>query len=644
MNNIKIATFNCRGLNNPNKRAKVFESLKLKNLDVIVLTETNLTTLPKGRKWEREWGGRIIFSYAPTTGSGVVILFNPNFSHTIIKFYSHFSGRIASVHIKFNNYDFKIIGLYLTAHPTRERLDLLETVETLLQGNVDHMVIGDFNFVENIALDKMTVLPPSGGQYGTATMTDIRNNYSLSDVYRHFNPHSIQYTWFNHTKTQASRLDRAYVTKLILNNCFNCSFSPSPYSDHFIFSFFFNPPALGRGRGVWKAHCDVLNDNNFIDLYNDQLDDYIADSSETNPSWPKLKSKTTSMIQANTFLKSRDAKFKISELEKQYNNECKLFPRDANILETISSEIDKIISDRVNINAFKSKVSYDSDFDRPSKHFLRQQKSRAANNDIISLTTEQNTKVTDIQAILTETHHFYTQLYTDPTTHNSAANTFLNNLPQVSQQENILLNRKITALEVTHAIKNSKPGTSPGPDGIPTDFYKKFINQLAPLLANFYNSFLLKNEINPNFLKSIVTLIFKKGDPEYLKNWRPISLMNNDIKFLTKILAKRLSIVTPSLIHPNQTSNIPGRSISDNINLIRNLIDYSNHKQTPALIFSVDQLKAFDKLSHSFLFNVLNSFGFDGNFLSWVRILYKRASGQVLVQGHLTPLSQLIAE
>ena len=102
--------------------------------------------------------------------------------------------------------------------------------------------------------------------------------------------------------------------------------------------------------------------------------------------------------------------------------------------------------------------------------------------------------------------------------------------------------------------------------------------------------------------------------------------MNNDIKFLTKILAKRLSIVIPSLIHPNQTSNIPGRLISDNINLIRNLIDYSNHKQTPALIFSVDQLKAFDKLSHSFLFNVLNSFGFDGNFLSWVRLLYKGAS------------------
>ena len=44
------------------------------------------------------------------------------------------------------------------------------------------------------------------------------------------------------------------------------------------------------------------------------------------------------------------------------------------------------------------------------------------------------------------------------------------------------------------------------------------------------------------------SLLFKKGDPENLENWRPISLLNTDYKILAKALALRLQIVLPNII------------------------------------------------------------------------------------------------
>ena len=52
--------------------------------------------------------------------------------------------------------------------------------------------------------------------------------------------------------------------------------------------------------------------------------------------------------------------------------------------------------------------------------------------------------------------------------------------------------------------------------------------------------------------KSIITIIFKKGDKALLKNYRPISLTNCDYKILTFVLAKRLQKVIPNLISCDQ--------------------------------------------------------------------------------------------
>ena len=60
----------------------------------------------------------------------------------------------------------------------------------------------------------------------------------------------------------------------------------------------------------------------------------------------------------------------------------------------------------------------------------------------------------------------------------------------------------------------------------------------------------------------MITLIEKKDrDKRYIKNWRPISLLNVDTKILSKILAIRIKKVISYIISHDQTAYVPGRRI-----------------------------------------------------------------------------------
>ncbi len=108
----------------------------------------------------------------------------------------------------------------------------------------------------------------------------------------------------------------------------------------------------------------------------------------------------------------------------------------------------------------------------------------------------------------------------------------------------------------------------------------------------------LTNECLPlSCRRAVLTLLPKKGDLQFIKNWRPVSLLCTDYKLLSKVLASRLSKVMEQVVHPDQTYCIPGRLISDNIVLIRDLLEISKLFDLKMGIVSIDQEKAFDWLN-----------------------------------------------
>jgi len=201
----------------------------------------------------------------------------------------------------------------------------------------------------------------------------------------------------------------------------------------------------------------------------------------------------------------------------------------------------------------------------------------------------------------------------------------------LSRDEDIELNH------MTESLNKMNRNKSPGFDGLTVEFYQKFWNILGPLLKEIVDEIKISRELSHSMKKGIISLIYKnKGDKKLLKNWRPITLLNVDYKIIFKTLATRLKLVLDNIISPEQTCSIPGRDISDTIASIRDIIDYSYEEDISAYIIKIDSEKAFDRVSHEYLFNLLPHFGFGKHFIEWIKILYTDVSSAIKCNGHIS--------
>ena len=198
----------------------------------------------------------------------------------------------------------------------------------------------------------------------------------------------------------------------------------------------------------------------------------------------------------------------------------------------------------------------------------------------------------------------------------------------------------ITESDILLNLKMLKNGKSPGTDGLPPEFYKFFWIDIKHLVTDSLNYAFTKGEMSIEQKRGILTLLPKKDKNRlYLKNWRPISLLNTDYKLLAKILGSRLQKVLPYLIHEDQTGYIQGRYIGTNIRLIEDIISFTELTHTPGIIMAVDFEKAFDSVMWDYIDKALEAFNFGEFFRRWVQIMYTNIETCVVSNGHISEWS-----
>ena len=60
-------------------------------------------------------------------------------------------------------------------------------------------------------------------------------------------------------------------------------------------------------------------------------------------------------------------------------------------------------------------------------------------------------------------------------------------------------------------------------------------------------------------------------------------------------------------------------------------IDYANCKKVSGAVLSVDLRKAFDPLKWSFIFQMVNLYGFGSTIINWIKILYKNQNVELSI-------------
>lgn len=99
-----------------------------------------------------------------------------------------------------------------------------------------------------------------------------------------------------------------------------------------------------------------------------------------------------------------------------------------------------------------------------------------------------------------------------------------------------------TDCEIKEAIKSLNPSKAPVPDGFSGNYYRKYSDLLVPHLCSFFNNLKKGSPLPPHENAAFIHVIPKLGkDLSNCENVHQISLIDVDLKILTKILATRLN-------------------------------------------------------------------------------------------------------
>ena len=110
-------------------------------------------------------------------------------------------------------------------------------------------------------------------------------------------------------------------------------------------------------------------------------------------------------------------------------------------------------------------------------------------------------------------------------------------------------------------------------------------------------------------------------------------MLNTDYKIFTRALTTKLSKYAPKIIHTDQAGFMQGRRIDDQTELVNLLINMCEVEEINGVVVCLDQEKAYDKITHRFLWDSLEAFNFPPAFINTVKSLYKDAYTTVIING-----------
>ncbi|MGL4338285.1 MAG: reverse transcriptase domain-containing protein [Turicibacter sp.] len=171
---------------------------------------------------------------------------------------------------------------------------------------------------------------------------------------------------------------------------------------------------------------------------------------------------------------------------------------------------------------------------------------------------------------------------------------------------------------------------------------KKYANEIVPFMLRMFNHSFSKQKFPSSLYSANISLLLKKGKDETdVSSFRPISLLNTDLKVFTKILATRLNNCISTIIHLDQVGFIPKRFSFFNVRRLLNIIYSKLNSHSKLAIIALDAEKAFDHVEWNYILTTIKEFNLGDRFSSWVSMLYHHPCASVLTNLDRSPQFEL---
>ena len=213
---------------------------------------------------------------------------------------------------------------------------------------------------------------------------------------------------------------------------------------------------------------------------------------------------------------------------------------------------------------------------------------------------------------------------------------------KINEEEKAFCDRDISGFELFEALNQMETGKAPGSDGLSVGLYKAIWPLIEKPFLKSLQASIEKGELSKTQKEGIIRLIEKEGkDKELINNWRPITLINVDTKIFSKLLAMRFQKILDSVISNDQTGYRKGFFIGENIRLLKDLIEYCEQNEIDGNLIAIDFAKAFDSLSHEYLWLVMERAGFGEKYINFFKTLYKNSESAVMNGGNITEFFEI---
>ena len=558
----KLLSLNVRGIRSFDKRKCILNWLSKRDADICFLQET-YSTEDIEDQWRKQWKGDLFFAHGTSHSKGTLILVKQGLDFIIRGTHKDDSGNFIILDALIQDCPFLLVNIYSPTKPA-EQIAFLDKIAQLIEGHMnqaEYNVIlgGDFNATFDPELDC------SGGKPSikncVKSLENIILTHDLIDIWRIRNPITKRFTWRQKNPLIQRRLDFWLISNSLQDEIDKTDIVTSIKTDHSAITL--DIDSIGetnRGPSFWKFNNSFLDDESYINLITDKVPawlDEIGYNEDVRVQWDWLKYNVRRETIHYSKTKAKQRRQKMDSIEnklKKAEEEQAETPtlENLNKLENLKIEYEKEYEYITRGAIVRSRATWYEKGEKNNKYFLNLESNNKTKSTIRKLQLKDGITTTNPKTIMDELHSFYSSLYSDENLGevDDQLCPFLDTgqIPRLSPDMQEICEGELSTAECFNILSNFQNNKTPGNDGLTIEFYRAFWPLLGDLLVKCLNYSYRHGELSASQKQAVIVLIEKKDrDRRQIKNWRPISLINVDVKIGTKAIAKRMEKVLPQV-------------------------------------------------------------------------------------------------